>query len=71
MTRRVKLNAKDSTALKEFVERLRAVLGDNLIEVKLFGSKATGEDQPASDIDAFVAVEEVAWKSKIKSWTSR
>jgi hypothetical protein len=31
---------------------------DILIEVKLFGSKATGKDQPDSDIDVLVAVED-------------
>jgi uncharacterized protein len=36
---------------------VRAVLGNNLLEVKLFGSKATGKDQPDSDIDVLVAVE--------------
>ena len=34
-----------------------ALLRDNLVEVKLFGSKATGKDQPESDIDVLVAVE--------------
>ena len=53
----IDLKSKDSKALKEFVERLRTVLGKSLIEVKLFGSKATGKDQPESDIDVLVAVE--------------
>ena len=57
MSRRVKLKSKDAAAIAEFVERLRAVLGNNLVEVKLFGSKATGKDQPESDIDVLVAVE--------------
>jgi predicted nucleotidyltransferase len=53
----VKLKSKDAEALQEFLERLRQVLGINLIEVKLFGSKATGKDQRHSDIDVLVAVE--------------
>ena len=57
MRRRVKLKAKDAAGIQEFVERVRAVLGRNLIEVKLFGSKATGKDQPESDIDVLVAIE--------------
>jgi uncharacterized protein len=57
MNKRVELKSKDAAALKEFVERLRTVLGKNLIEVKLFGSKATGKDQPESDIDVLVSVE--------------
>lgn len=57
MSRRVNLKATDAAALEEFVQKVRAVLGNNLIEVKLFGSKATGKDQPDSDIDVLVAVE--------------
>ena len=57
MTRRPKLKSKDAAALEEFVERLRVVLRDNLVELKLFGSKATGKDQPESGIDVLVAVE--------------
>jgi predicted nucleotidyltransferase len=57
MIGRVKLRPKDAAAIEEFVERLRKVLGDNVIEVKLFGSKATGKDQPDSDMDVLVAVD--------------
>jgi predicted nucleotidyltransferase len=57
MSKRIELKPKDAAAIGEFVGRLRAVLGSNLIEVKLFGSKATGRDQPESDIDVLVSVE--------------
>ena len=56
MTRRVKLKSKDATALEEFMRRLRSALGTNLFEAKLFGSKATGRDQPDSDIDVLIVV---------------
>ena len=51
------MKSKDAEALREFLDRLRQVLAINLIEVKLFGSKATGKDQRDSDIDVLVAVE--------------
>jgi predicted nucleotidyltransferase len=57
MSKIANLKPKDAAALEEFVGKLRAVLGNNLIEAKLFGSKATGRDQPDSDIDVFVSVE--------------
>jgi predicted nucleotidyltransferase len=57
MSGRVKLKSKDAAAIEEFVKQVRAVLGNNLIEVKLFGSKATGKDQQDSDIDVLVAIE--------------
>ena len=56
MTRRVKLKSNDAAALAEFVKSLRSTLGKNLVEAKLFGSKATGKDQPDSDIDVLVVV---------------
>lgn len=57
MNKRVHLKSKDAKALEEFVAELRTNLGTNLLEVRLFGSKATGKDQPESDIDVLVAVE--------------
>lgn len=56
MTKRVKLKSKDAAALQEFVRSLRSALGKNLLEAKLFGSKATGKDQRDSDIDVLVVV---------------
>jgi predicted nucleotidyltransferase len=58
MAKAVKLKAKDSKALKEFLRELRSRLGEKLIEVKLFGSKARGEDTKESDIDVLVVVSE-------------
>jgi predicted nucleotidyltransferase len=58
MSGRVKLKSKDPAAIEQFVQRMRAVVGNNLVEVKLFGSKAIGEDQPDSDIDVLVAVKQ-------------
>jgi uncharacterized protein len=58
MTRRVKLKSKDAAALEEFLRSLRSALGKNLFEAKLFGSKATGKDQPGSDIDVLVVVDQ-------------
>ena len=56
MSRRIKLKSKDAAALEELLRSLRAALGNNLLEVKLFGSKATGKDQRDSDIDVLVVV---------------
>jgi len=50
------LKSKDAAALEEFLRSLRLALGKNLLEAKLFGSKATGKDQPDSDIDVLVVV---------------
>jgi len=56
MRKHLKLKRKDAAALEEFLRSLRAGLGNNLCQVKLFGSKATGKDEPESDIDVLVVV---------------
>jgi len=58
MNRRVKLKSNNAAALEEFLRSLRSALGENLLEAKLFGSKATGRDQPDSDIDVLVIVDQ-------------
>ena len=63
----LRLKSKDEAAIEEFVNRVRVALGQNLVEVKLFGSKATGTDAPDSDIDLLVTVAEagVAVEDKV------
>lgn len=47
------------SAVEEFVSRTRAALGENLLDVRLFGSRARGDSQPDSDIDIALIVEAV------------
>lgn len=58
MSMALRLKSQDSEALKDFLGRLQSALRHKLIEVKLFGSKARGEDAPDSDIDVLVVVNE-------------
>lgn len=55
------LSIKEKTVLKEFKTSLKQVLGGQLIELKLFGSKARGDDQPDSDVDVLVIVASDDW----------
>jgi predicted nucleotidyltransferase len=48
---------QDRAALAEFGRRVRAALGSNLVDLRLFGSKARGDAGPDSDIDVAVIVE--------------
>ena len=48
---------KMSRAIKEFYELLRGELGENLLEMRLFGSVARGTATPESDIDILVLVQ--------------
>jgi predicted nucleotidyltransferase len=50
------LSQRESEALREFSTRIRAALGANLRELRLFGSKARGDARPDSDIDVLVIV---------------
>ncbi|WP_447977318.1 nucleotidyltransferase domain-containing protein [Candidatus Nitrospira bockiana] len=52
------LNPKDAAAIQEFSERVRSELRTELVDLKLFGSKATGRDVEESDIDVLVVVDQ-------------
>jgi predicted nucleotidyltransferase len=56
MANHVNLSAQDAAAVEEFVRRVREAVGTNLITLKLFGSKARGQDVQDSDIDVLVVV---------------
>ncbi len=58
MSKRLRLKRKDANAVREFARKVRAALGGQLVALKLFGSKATGQDAPDSDIDVLVVVRE-------------
>jgi predicted nucleotidyltransferase len=54
----VRLNASDALAIADFAARVRSALGPRVLDLRLFGSKATGRDVRDSDIDILVVVEE-------------
>ncbi len=56
------LTAQEKAALKEFKAKLQEVLGAKLIELRLFGSKARGDDRADSDIDVLVIVGSDDWR---------
>lgn len=56
------LSAQEQSILKEFKNRLKEVLESQLLELKLFGSKARGDDKPNSDIDVLVIVTTDDWR---------
>ena len=61
------LSEKEKSALEQFKLKTHRVLGNQLIEMKLFGSKARGDDKPDSDIDVLViaAAEDYRLRDKI------
>jgi predicted nucleotidyltransferase len=56
------LSAQEKAILKQFKTSLKRTLGGRLVELKLFGSKARGDDQPDSDIDVLVIVATDDWR---------
>lgn len=50
----IALTKREKEALRNFVERLHQSLGENLVRIILFGSKARGEAKRGSDIDLLV-----------------
>lgn len=57
----MKLNEKEQQALRKFGMALKEALTDNLLEVKLFGSKARGDARKDSDIDVLVIISSGDW----------
>jgi len=56
------LSMKEKSALTQFKACLNQSLGARLIELKLFGSKARGDDRPDSDIDVLVIITDDDWR---------
>ena len=51
------LDQRDADILRELKRRLRAELGDRLIDLTVFGSRARGNPSPDSDLDVLVLVD--------------
>ena len=48
----------EQDAVSECVDKIREALGENLITIKMLGSKARGDFDSESDIDLFILVRE-------------
>ncbi len=60
------LSMEEKSALKNFKNFLKQILGGQLIELKLFGSKARGDDRPNSDLDVLIIVATDDWHIRDK-----
>lgn len=56
------LSCEEEKALLDFRQRLKSRCGDELISIKLFGSRARGDARPESDIDLLVVFEKYTKK---------
>ena len=62
------LSEKDRIALQEFRERLVPLLGNKLLKMVLFGSKAEGRATAESDIDVLVLIKDEATALRHQIW---
>ena len=60
------LTRKENESLLRFRNRARASLSDPKVEMKLFGSKARGDDHADSDLDVLVLVSADDWTVRDK-----
>jgi predicted nucleotidyltransferase len=58
------LNEIEQKAINEFTTEIRNYLGDNIVSIKLFGSKARGNSEPDSDIDIYVLVNKISLEQR-------
>lgn len=56
------LNDNERAALAEYLRRLRAEFGDQVLSVRLFGSKVRGDFDNDSDLDLFIRVRSDDWR---------
>ena len=52
------LKQKEKEVLESFVKELGEELGDEILAIRLFGSKVRGDSREGSDIDIFILVKE-------------
>jgi len=52
------LNKREEVVINSFVKELKEKLGDEIVSIRLFGSKARGDFYQESDIDIFVLIKE-------------
>ena len=58
----MKLSENEQLAVRKFRMRVEEELADNLIEMKLFGSKARGDAREGSDVDILVIISSDDWR---------
>jgi predicted nucleotidyltransferase len=56
------LNSDEKSALRSFKTHLEETLGNRLVDLKLFGSKARGDDRLCSDLDVLAVVADENWQ---------
>lgn len=60
----MKLTGEEQKAVDQFAATLRQRWGSQIVEIRLFGSKARGDAGPESDVDLLIVTARDDWKLK-------
>ncbi|MBI5788030.1 MAG: nucleotidyltransferase domain-containing protein [Candidatus Schekmanbacteria bacterium] len=60
------LTENERRGVEYFAEKVKELLGEKLLELKLFGSKVRGDFDEESDIDILVVIDSEDWRFKEK-----
>lgn len=60
------LTCSERVGVRLFVERVRELLGDKILEFRIFGSKVRGDFKPDSDIDILLVLDSDDWRIREK-----
>ncbi len=57
---------KEKTAIRSFSRRVKKSIGKQIVDIKLYGSKARGKYRKNSDIDIFILLKKNSYKKSSK-----
>ncbi len=60
------MNESHTRSIQQFTTKAKKLLGNNLVDILIYGSVARNETHPDSDIDVIVIVKRNAFKNQMK-----
>lgn len=60
------MNASHNLSIQQFVAKAKKLLGNNLVDIIIYGSVARNKTHPDSDIDMIVIVKRKTFKNQMK-----
>jgi predicted nucleotidyltransferase len=60
------MNESHTRSIQQFTTKAKQLLGNNLVDILIYGSVARNETHPDSDIDVIVIVKRNAFKNQMK-----
>ena len=60
------MNKSHTRSIQQFTTKAKQLLGNNLVDILIYGSVARNETHPDSDIDVIVIVKRNAFKNQMK-----